>query len=109
MERELREIDFKIIILFEFLDTPGDEVAPGSNEIREDFKNERIGHICLLSLAVQTVQVVYVVHEVQRSKVPKCSTIDSRIVVGGKSKGLSLAKKLPFICDRKLTCRWPVR
>jgi hypothetical protein len=33
MQRELRELDSEIVIRFEFLDTPGDEVAPGSDEI----------------------------------------------------------------------------
>ena len=33
MKRELGELDGQIIIRFEFLDTPGDEVAPGSDEI----------------------------------------------------------------------------
>jgi hypothetical protein len=44
MKRELRELDRQIVILFEFLDTPGDEVAPGSDEVRKHFKNERFGH-----------------------------------------------------------------
>jgi hypothetical protein len=33
MQRKLRELDSEIVIRFEFLDTPGDEVAPGSDEI----------------------------------------------------------------------------
>ena len=49
MERKLRELDLKTVILFEFLDTPGDEVAPGSNKIGKDFKNERLSHVRLLS------------------------------------------------------------
>ena len=44
MKRELRELDRQIVILFEFLDTPGDEVAPGSDEVGKHFKNERFGH-----------------------------------------------------------------
>jgi hypothetical protein len=42
MERELRKFDLKVIIRFEFLDTPGDEVAPGSNEIGKDFEHKRL-------------------------------------------------------------------
>ena len=33
MKRELRELDSQIVIRCEFLDTPGDEVAPGSDKI----------------------------------------------------------------------------
>jgi hypothetical protein len=39
MQRELGEFDGQIIFRFEFLDTPGDEVTPGSNEVGKDFKN----------------------------------------------------------------------
>jgi len=39
MERKVGELDRQIVIGFEFLDTPGDEVAPGSNEIGKDFEN----------------------------------------------------------------------
>lgn len=44
MKRKLRELDRQIVIRFEFLDTPGDEVAPGSDEIGKDFKNELLCH-----------------------------------------------------------------
>jgi hypothetical protein len=44
MKRELRELDRQIVIRFEFLDTPGDEIAPGSNKIGKHFENERRGH-----------------------------------------------------------------
>ena len=44
MKRELRELDRQIVIRFEFLDTPGDEIAPGSNKIGKHFENERLGH-----------------------------------------------------------------
>jgi hypothetical protein len=45
MQRKLRKLDLKTVILFEFLDTPGDEVAPRSNKIGKDFKNERLSHV----------------------------------------------------------------
>ena len=44
MKRKLRELDGQIVIRFEFLDTPGDEIAPGSNKVGKHFKNERLGH-----------------------------------------------------------------
>jgi hypothetical protein len=44
MKRELRELDRQIVICFEFLDTPGDEIAPRSNKIGKHFENERLGH-----------------------------------------------------------------
>jgi len=44
VERELGKLDRQVVIGFEFLDTPGDEITPGSNEIGKDFKNERIRH-----------------------------------------------------------------
>jgi len=39
MERKLRELDLQAVILLQFLDTPGDEVAPGSNEIGKHFED----------------------------------------------------------------------
>jgi len=51
MKRELRELDRQIVIRFEFLDTPGDEVAPRSNKIGKNFENERFRHDRLLSLS----------------------------------------------------------
>ena len=47
MQWELSELDLQTVILLQFLDTPGDEVAPRSNEIREDFEHERLRHIGL--------------------------------------------------------------
>jgi hypothetical protein len=44
MKRELRELDRQIVIRFEFLDTPGDEIAPGSDKIGKHFENHRLGH-----------------------------------------------------------------
>jgi len=48
MERKVGELDRQAVIRFEFLDTPGDEVAPGSDEIGKDFKHKRLGHRNLL-------------------------------------------------------------
>jgi hypothetical protein len=39
MERKIGEFDSESVFDFEFLDTPGDEVAPGSNEVGEDFQD----------------------------------------------------------------------
>jgi hypothetical protein len=39
MEREVGELDAQSVFVFDFLDTPGDEVAPGSNEVGEDFQD----------------------------------------------------------------------
>ena len=44
MKRELRELDRQIVIRFEFLDTPGDEIAPGSDKVGKHFENERLCH-----------------------------------------------------------------
>jgi hypothetical protein len=44
MKRKLRELDSQIVIRFEFLDTPGDEVAPGSDKVGKYFKDDRFGH-----------------------------------------------------------------
>jgi len=86
MEREVSELDGQIVIGFEFLDTPGDEVAPGSNKVREDFEDKRLWHDGLLMLVVQTVQIV---QDVQIVRAVQRSTTDSMVVVTGKSKGLS--------------------
>jgi len=48
MERKLSELDLETVILFQFLDTPGDEIAPGSNEVGKDFEDERFRHGFLL-------------------------------------------------------------
>ena len=48
MERKVGELYFQIVVLFEFLDTPGDEVAPGSDKIGKNFENERLRHVRLL-------------------------------------------------------------
>jgi hypothetical protein len=40
MQGELSELDLQSVILLKFLDTPGDEIAPGSNEIGKDFEYE---------------------------------------------------------------------
>lgn len=44
MQWELSELNLQTVILLQFLDTPGDEVAPGSNEIGKNLKNQRLGH-----------------------------------------------------------------
>jgi hypothetical protein len=44
MERKVGELYCQIVIRFEFLDTPGDEVAPGSDKIRKHLKNQGLGH-----------------------------------------------------------------
>jgi hypothetical protein len=64
MERELSKFDRESIIGFEFLDTPGDEVAPGSNEIRKNFEYKRLRHGGLLRLRAQTVPDVPIVQSV---------------------------------------------
>ena len=48
MERKVNELDRETVIVLQFLDTPGDEVAPGSDEIGKDFKHKRLGHRNLL-------------------------------------------------------------
>jgi hypothetical protein len=56
MERKLSELDLETVILFQFLDTPGDEIAPGSNEVGEDFEDERFRHGFLLQIQMLSVQ-----------------------------------------------------
>jgi len=71
MKRKVNELDRETIFVLQFLDTPGDEVAPGSNEIGKDFQYKRLRHGDLLRLIVQKVpivQVVQIVKAVQRSK-----------------------------------------
>jgi hypothetical protein len=48
MEREVGELYSESKFIFEFLDTPGDEVAPGSNEVGEDLQYQWRGHDFLL-------------------------------------------------------------
>jgi hypothetical protein len=112
MQRKLSELDLQSVVLLKFLDTPGDEVAPGSNKIGKDFQYEWFGHDCLLLKwfkdqgsmfkvkvlrtvqVIQNVQVVQIVGALFRGRGAACcaqfvssSTIDSRVVGGGKSKG----------------------
>jgi hypothetical protein len=49
MQGELSELDCQSVITFEFFDTPGDEIAPGSNEVRKDFEHKRLRHGRLLA------------------------------------------------------------
>jgi len=42
MKRELGKLDLQTVVVFQFLDTPGDEVAPGSNEIGKNFEHKRL-------------------------------------------------------------------
>ena len=44
MQWELSELNLQTVILLQFLDTPGDEVAPRSNKIGKNFENERFRH-----------------------------------------------------------------
>jgi hypothetical protein len=44
MKRELGELHLQAVLVLKFLDTPGDEIAPGSNEVGENFEHQRIGH-----------------------------------------------------------------
>ena len=44
MQWKLRELNGEIVICSEFLDTPGDEITPGSDEIRKYFEHELIRH-----------------------------------------------------------------
>jgi hypothetical protein len=53
MERKVNELDCETIFVLQFLDTPGDEVAPGSDEIGKDFQYERLRHGDLLLPTVQ--------------------------------------------------------
>jgi hypothetical protein len=50
MKRELSELDGQVVVGLQFLDTPGDEVTPGSNKIRKDFENVWLRHGDLLSV-----------------------------------------------------------
>ncbi len=44
MKWEVGKFDRQTIIIFQFLDTPGDEVAPGSDKVGKDFENKRFRH-----------------------------------------------------------------
>jgi len=44
MERKMGELDSQTVFVFEFLDTPGDEIAPRSNEVGKNFQDYGIGH-----------------------------------------------------------------
>jgi hypothetical protein len=44
MKWEVGKFDRQTIIVFQFLDTPGDEVAPGSDKVGKDFENKRFRH-----------------------------------------------------------------
>ena len=72
MEREVGKFDFQTVVLFEFLDTPGDEVAPRSNKIGKYFENQRLCHTDLLrslcnSILRSTYQVSQKVSRVKRT------------------------------------------
>jgi len=56
MKRELGKLDLQTVVVFQFLDTPGDEVAPGSDKIRKNFENKRFRHKYLLFQSFQWFQ-----------------------------------------------------
>jgi hypothetical protein len=49
MKRKMGEFDRQPVLIFEFFDTPGDEIAPRSNEIGENFEHEWLRHSYLLT------------------------------------------------------------
>ncbi len=55
-------------MLFEFLDTPGDEVAPGSDEIGKDFKNQWLRHCGLLGLSFRPFQSFQTIKRPERNR-----------------------------------------
>jgi len=52
MKRKMSELDAQIEFFLQFLDTPGDEIAPGSHEIREYFQCKPFRHARLPSFLV---------------------------------------------------------
>lgn len=38
------DFDLQAVVGFKFLNTPGTEVAPGSDIVRKDFESQRLGH-----------------------------------------------------------------
>ena len=49
MQREVREHHVEVIVLPQFLNTPGTEVAPRSDEVGEDLQGRPVSHRRLLS------------------------------------------------------------
>jgi hypothetical protein len=47
MKRECPPFNPDLIFFFQFFNTPGNEIAPGSDVIGKDFKNNRIRHVYL--------------------------------------------------------------
>jgi hypothetical protein len=45
MQREMRPYNVDVILFLQPLNTPGTEVAPGSDVVREDFQRQRLVHI----------------------------------------------------------------
>ena len=50
MKREVNVVDVDMIILFQFFNTPGTEIAPGSDKIGINIKRGRLGHMNLLMI-----------------------------------------------------------
>ena len=44
MKRKMSDLNAQAIICFQFLNTPGTEVAPGSDVVGENFKGDVINH-----------------------------------------------------------------
>jgi hypothetical protein len=47
MEREVDGVDIDVVILFQLFNTPGTEIAPGSNEIGIKIESNRLSHLFL--------------------------------------------------------------
>jgi len=48
VQRKVNIVDGNIVILLQFFNTPGTEIAPGSNKIGVDIEDDGFGHIIIL-------------------------------------------------------------
>lgn len=90
MKGKLRELNLQVVICFQFLDTPGNEITPRSNEIRKDFEHERFRHESLLNISVRVVDDTS--KEFKALNIP--NSINSTFGACPKSKGIIARPKL---------------
>jgi hypothetical protein len=78
MKGKMRKFDRQTVLVFEFLDTPGDEIAPRSDEIGENFEHKRLSHRCLLSILLEYFNSMFVSEVKSKGLLIQLGCIQSR-------------------------------
>ena len=76
MQGEVNIVNVNIVIALQFFNTPGTEVAPGSNKIGVDIEGDRISHFILrYRLGITTLFTATQIFAQLRSYKTKCTQL----------------------------------